>query len=151
MDSAEDVMRAVRSLSVHREKFSTEQQSKIKSHIRRHAKRIGVTLNLANSTSSSAQGETGKTRTQPRQYGGRFGVKSATEAPQFTPKQVSEAIDNLKPGQSINLPNNAGKVRRLTNGFQIVSPNGQTNIVLPSAQAAATRANSMAKLKGGTK
>lgn len=126
---------------VHKDKYSPEQQRKIRQHIKASAN-----VNLANpSAGTSAQGETGKTRAQPRQYGGRFGVKG--EMVTFTPKQISEAIDNLKPGQSINLPDNVGKVKRLTNGFQIVSANG-ANVVVPNAQAAATRANGMVKSKG---
>jgi len=139
IESASDLKAAASYLASHSNEFDKEKQNKLKRGLTRHAKRLGVTINLA--TSGTGLGERGKTTAQPRQFGGRFGVKGSQ--PTFTPSQISEAIAQLKPGQSINLPNNKGKVKRLGNGFQVVTPNGDTNVVLKTPALAASKANSL--------
>lgn len=133
-------------LNIHREKYTPQQQEIIRSRIRQ-AWTDGI-LNLANDDQATDFGnnktgagqttkksQSGKTRTQPRQYGGKFGKKGASNGeqamePQIDPEQIIGTINNLQVGQSVSLLGNNAKVKRLGSGYQLYKPDGSENRVV---------------------
>lgn len=151
-----DAQDAAALLKMHKHKYSAQKVAKLRSHIRRHAKRVGATVNLAsddeatdfgnNKTGAGQQqkkAQAGKTRSQPRAFGGRFGKKGKTsgeqampganqEPPEPQPEQFIATANNLQIGQSFALPDNSSKVKRLGSGYQIYKMDGSLNKVVKS-------------------
>jgi hypothetical protein len=144
-------------------------EARIKSSQQQLGKKVGLsaghsaTVDLAGLTKRpSTLGHTGKTASQPRQYGGKFGNKagsgpkgssgtgsgsaSTTKVEPVTPAQISAAISKLAIGQSITLPGGNGKVKRLDNGYQVVKMDGSFNKVFQGQSQAVLAAN---RLIGG--
>lgn len=153
--------------------MSSAQRKKVEARIKSSQQQLGqkvglsadeyANVDLAGLTKRpSSLGQTGKTASQPRQYGGRFGNKagsgpkgssgtssgstSTTEVEPVTPAQISAAISKLTIGQSITLPGGNGKVKRLDNGFQVVKMDGSFNKVFQGQSQAVLAAN---RLIGG--
>lgn len=151
-----DAQDAAALLKMHKGKYSADKVAKLKSHIRRHAKRVGATVNLASddeatdfgtNVTGAGQGQkkaqAGKTRSQPRQFGGKFGKKGKSngeqampgtnqEPPPPQPEQFIAVANNLQIGQSFALPDNESKVKRLGRGYQIYKMDGSVNKVVKS-------------------
>lgn len=156
IESKKDAQDAAALLNMHKHKYSAEKVAKLKSHIRRHAKRVGATVNLANDDEATDFGnnktgagqqqkhsQAGKTRAQPRAFGGRFGKKGKSNGEQAMPgadqqplepqpEQFIATANNLQIGQSFALPDNMAKVKRLGSGYQIYKMDGSLNKVVKS-------------------
>lgn len=131
-------------LKVHGAKYTSAQRGKIESHIRTSA-----TVNLVNDDlGENISRQAGKTTGQPR-AGGQFGAKGgsgggekpkpgAPDAPAPIEPPPPDAFtfiataNNLQIGQSVALPNNMAKVKRLGTGYQLVKMDGSVNKVVPS-------------------
>jgi hypothetical protein len=155
--SKKDVQTAAAALKVHGHKYPTETRVKIRTRIRSHAIRLGATVNLASDDEATDFGtnvtgggqqqkkaQKGKTRSQPRQFGGRFGKKGKSNGeqampdanqdptPEPQPEQFIAVANNLQIGQSFALPNNSTKIKRLGRGYQIYKMDGTVNKVVKS-------------------
>jgi hypothetical protein len=158
-------------------KMSSSQRKKVEARIKSSQQQLGqkvglseapsATVDLAANSNSltkrpSSLGQSGKTASQPRQYGGKFGNKagsgpkgssgtsggsaSTTQIEPVTPQQISAAVGKLAIGQAITLPGGNGKVKRLSTGYQVVKMDGSFNKVF-IAQSQAVMAAS--RLIGG--
>lgn len=149
MDKASysSLIEAARALHVHGDRLSPEKRHRIRAGIRKRA----ASINLANddqasdfgnnksgagNNSNSKKTQAGKTRAQPRAYGGKFGQKGATNGEQGMPGEnpgpdaFIAVVNNLQIGQSVGLPNNSAKVKRLGKGYQLVKMDGSENRVV---------------------
>jgi hypothetical protein len=129
-------------LKVHGAKYTSAQRDKIESHIRTSA-----TVNLVNDDlGENISKQAGKTTGQPRE-GGQFGAKAGSgggsaakpgvpgapvEPPPPDAFTFIATANNLQIGQSVALPNNMAKVKRLGTGYQLVKMDGSVNKVVPS-------------------
>lgn len=174
--SVKDAKDAAGLLKMHGGKYSPAKRAKIRAHIKRHAKRLGATVNLANDDQASdfgnnvtgagqgqAHAQAGKTRAQPRPAHGRFGKKGATngeqampgadqdlEPPPPDPSTFIATANQLQVGQSFALPDNMAKVKRLGTGYQLVKMDGSENKVVKSlAEVHTWIAKLVPKPKGG--
>lgn len=143
---------AATALKTHGHKYSPEKRAKIRARIRTKA----ATVNLAGADGTTDFGtngptggqqqkkaQKGKTRAQPRAFGGRFGKKGKTsgeqampgsnqpmEPPPPDPNTFIATANNLQIGQSVALPNNMAKVKRLGRGYQLYKVDGSLNTVV---------------------
>lgn len=160
-----------------KKKMSSSQRKKVEARIKSSQQQLGKKVGLSNSESAnvdlagspnttikrpSVLGQTGKTASQPRQLGGKFGLKagsgpkgssgttsgsaSTKGLEPVTPAQIAAAVSKLAIGQAITLPGGNGKVKRLSNGFQVVKMDGTFNKVFQGQSQAVLAAN---RLIGG--
>lgn len=154
-----DAQDAATLLKIHGGKYSPAKRAKIKAHIRKHAKNLGATVNLASAdgttdfgnnktgagqaTGTGMKGQAGKTRAQPRAFGGKFGKKGKSsgeqampDATQTDPETYTAVVNVLQIGQSVALPGSNAKVKRLGSGYQLVKMDGSENTVVKSINEA---------------
>lgn len=158
-------------------KMSPGQRKKVEARLKSSQQQLGKKVGLSNSESAnvdlagspnttikrpSVLGQTGKTASQPRQYGGKFGLKagsgpkgssgttsgsaSTRVLEPVTPAQIAAGVSKLAVGQAITLPGGNGKVKRLSNGYQVVKMDGTFNKVFQGQSQAVLAAN---RLIGG--
>lgn len=158
-------------------KMSSSQRKKVEARIKSSQQQLGQkvglseepsdSIQLANTTGSltkrpSVLGHQGKTASQPRAYGGKFGVKagsgpkgstnttSGTQTTDvvepITPAQIAASVNKLTVGQSITLPGGNAKIKRLSNGYQVVKMDGSFNKTFISVGPTVLAAN---RLVGG--
>lgn len=143
-------------------------EARLKSSQQRLGKKVGLsardsdTVELAITKRPSSLGHTGKTASQPRAFGGKFGTKagagpkgstnttsgneSTTKVEPVTPAQIAAGVSKLSIGQTITLPGGNGKVKRLSTGYQVVKMDGSFNKTFQGQSQAVMAAN---RLIGG--
>lgn len=153
--------------------MSSAQRKKVEARIKSSQQQLGQKVGLSSGGSDTVElaktpntiikrpsslGQLGKTASQPRQYGGKFGTKAGTgpkgssgtsqgtastkRHEPVTSAQIAAVISKLAVGQAVTLPGGNGKVKRLSSGYQVVKMDGSFNKVFQGqsqAVLAATR------------
>ncbi len=147
INNAQDVKDAVRLFKIHRGKYSPEKQRRIKSAIKRNAKKLGKTANLSN-IELAVEGHAFNPLAHHR-VGGRFVNKGAGQANKGMPTSASfaSAVRRLQLGQTIDLPGGKGVVKRLKDGYQVRTGDGKYNKIFKNVTDAVSVAGKIVRTR----
>lgn len=142
---------AIKLYKMHKAKYTPEKRSAIKAHILAQAKRLGVTVSLANPMGGAMERRFNEQA--HRRVGGKFAPKpgaptKAPNAPTSKPQSVQQQLTALRVGDEYNIPGIDGKIIKTVDGFKVTGPNGFTTTASNVTSAMAVAANLIRK-KGG--
>lgn len=89
-------------------------------------------------------------RKHPRQQGGKFGQKISPSELIAARRKIEGALTNLQPGQTVQLPNKVGWVKRMSGGSYFIQGNGGYTASVRTLSEAITAAAALL-VKRGTK
>lgn len=89
-------------------------------------------------------------RKHPRQAGGKFGQKISPSELIAARRKIEGALTNLQPGQTVQLPNKVGWVKRMSGGSYFIQGNGGYTASVRTLSEAITAAAALL-VKRGTK
>lgn len=164
--SDSSLKKAIAAYRKKKKSMSSEQRKKVEARLKSSQQRLGRKVGMSNESVDMAQpasmGHVGKTRSQPRAFGGKFGVKAGSgpkgstgtatagedteEAEPVTPAQINQSVSALAIGQTVSLPGGNAKIKRLSNGYQVVKMDGSYNKVHQTKSQATMAGN---RLIGG--
>lgn len=131
---------AIKLYKMHKAKYPPQKRNEIKAHIKRAAKKMGVSVGL--SVPEMVGPKRNFNEAKYRRVGGKFAPKPSTEAPtsKSKPQTAKATIEALGVGANFDIPGISGNIKRTEQGYVVTGPNGFKTTASTATEAIAVAA-----------